>query len=160
MPTTIRVSDLGARLPRWRGLLFEKHVYGFQWVALDDKPLLFGSGLILLAFWFCFLRHRIQLSHRFLSGDEMVPQPGIEPGRPDWARGCKPRLSANSSTGARCKKPLNAGTVTPVQGSPVPALFGPISAALNPSSLSVLRKFHKTRCSFVLPLFFLAQSHI
>lgn len=62
----------------------------------------------------------------------MVPQPGIGPGRPDWSRGCKPRLSANSSTGAQ--NTLNAGAVMLAKASPAPACFGPISAALLPSS--------------------------
>ena len=41
-----------------------------------------------------------------------MPQPGIEPGRPNWARDCKSRLYTNSSTGAQ--KP-DVGTVTPLK---------------------------------------------
>ena len=80
----------------------------------------------------------------------MVPQPGIGPGSPEWARGCKPRLSASSSTGAQKKTP-NVGAVTPRKVSPVPTYFGPFGAALTPSSLSVLRQNSCDR-SFTLTL--------
>ena len=110
--------------------LFEEFVYGDLRVAFDDQSLLLGSGFTLSALWFWLLGHPVLLSHPFLSGDKVVPQPGIGPGRHEWARGCKPRLSANSSTGAH-NKALNVGAVTPAKTSPAPALFGPVSAALN-----------------------------
>jgi len=51
--------------------------------------------------------------------------------------------------------------VTPVKTSTVSALFGPISAALNPSSFSVLRKFLRNLgYSFFLLRAFLLQSHV
>ena len=44
--------------------------------------------------------HRVQCSG-YPRWGKVVPRPGIGLGRPDWSRGCKPHLSANSSTGAR-----------------------------------------------------------
>jgi hypothetical protein len=38
-----------------------------------------------------------------------VPPPGFEPGRPNWARGCKPRLTANSSTGGHVAPNVGTG---------------------------------------------------
>jgi hypothetical protein len=122
--------------------LLEERVYGDHGIAFNDESFLLGSGFTLSALRLWFLRHPVLLSQRFLSVAlvKMVPQPGIGPGRPEWARGCKPRLSASSSTGAHCKKAKNAGAVMPAKTSPVPALFGPINAALTPSSFSVLRQ--------------------
>jgi hypothetical protein len=54
------------------------------------------------------------------------------------ARGCKPRLSASSSTGAQ-KSKLDAEAGSPVKSSPATAwFFRPTSAALLPSSLMFL----------------------
>src|ERR1700729_1201538 len=62
----------------------------------------------------------------------LVPQPGIGPGRPNWSRECKSRLSANSSTGAR--KLQDVGTHGTFEGFGVPTFFGLSSAAPIPSS--------------------------
>ncbi len=102
MPTTFRASGLEAGLPRGRGLLFEKRVYGFERVAFDDKPFLFWSGLTLLTPRFVFLGHTKLVSY----SKNLVPEPGIGPGRHEWARDCKSRLSASSSTrGSQAKGP-------------------------------------------------------
>ena len=153
MPMTVHVMNCGKELPRGFRRLLEKRVDGLLRIAFDNQTFPLWSGLILLAFWLRlrFLRHGIELSYRFLSAAlVMVPQPGIGPGRHEWARGCKPRLSANSSTGAH--KALNVGAVTPRKVSPAPTYSGPISAALIPSSLSVLRQNSRGRS---LPLTFL-----
>lgn len=47
------------------------------------------------------LGHRVLSSTWYLVGEKVVPQPGIGPGRPEWALGCKPSLSAISSTGGQ-----------------------------------------------------------
>jgi hypothetical protein len=122
-----------------RRLFFEEPIYGSLRIAFNDQPFLLGSWFTLLALRLWFFWHLELLSHWFSVEVESVPQPGLEPGRPDWSRGCKPRASANSATGAY-NKALIIGTVTPAKTSPVPALFGPISATLTPSSLSVLHK--------------------
>jgi hypothetical protein len=101
-------------------------------IAFNDQPFLLGSGFTLSALRLLLFRHNRILSQRFLYGVK-VPRSGIGPERPEWARGCKPRLSASSSTGAY-NKALIVGTVTPAKTSPVLALFGPISATLKPSS--------------------------
>ncbi len=97
--------------------------------VLDDKAFLGWSGFTLTFFGGFFVRHEI-VSIGPLIGE--VPQPGIGPGRHEWARDCKSRLSASSSTGAQAV--LNVGAGMPVKTSPVPTWFGPLSAALNPSS--------------------------
>jgi hypothetical protein len=109
-------------------------------IAFDDEPFFDWAALAFQLLWVSFYCHvAVQLSTRFPAVASKVPQPGIGPGRPEWARDCKSRLSASSSTGAH-NEALNAGTVMPVTDSPVLALFGPFSAALTPSSLSVLLK--------------------
>ena len=110
--------------------LLEERVYGDHGIAFNDEPFLLRSRFTLSALRLWLLRHTVLLSQRFLSAAalEKVPQPGIGPGRPEWARGCKPRLSASSSTGGY-NKALNVGTVTGLNPSPVPALFRPSSAA-------------------------------
>ena len=112
-------------------LLLEERIYGALRIA-DDKPLLLWTGFILLAFRIRFFRHLILLSQWFPFGVDVVPQPGIGPGRPNWARACKARSSANSDTGAQST--LNVGAVMLAKASPVPTCSGPISAALLPSS--------------------------
>ncbi len=77
------------------GLRLEQRINGLLRV-FDYQPFFFGSAF---TFW-CLLRHRMVLSSQFLDGYRVMPQPGIGPGRREWARGCKPRLSASSSTGA------------------------------------------------------------
>lgn len=60
-----------------------------------------------------------------------MPPPGIEPGRPNWTRECKSRLSANSSTGAYAALDAVAGWA--FDRLPAPAwFFRPSSAALLP----------------------------
>src|SRR5207245_5485742 len=100
-----------------------------------------GFTFLPLRFWL--FRHLVLLSRR-LSVEVGMPRPGIGPGSPEWARGCKPRLSASSSTGAY-EKALNVGTVTACQLPPVPTCSGSISAALNLSSwrLSFLKSGNK-----------------
>ncbi len=138
MPTIIRVSDLAAGLARGLGRLLEERVYGDLRIAFNDQPFLLGSGFTLSTLRFWFLRHFVLLSHWLIPSEEkVVPRMGFGPISHKMARGCKPRLYANSSTEARSKA-LNAGAVTPVTVSPVPALFRPFSAALNPSSLVLL----------------------
>src|SRR6267154_3936682 len=97
-------------------------------VALDNQAFLFRPTLTL---WFSFCRHFVLLSQKIPAGQNKVPQPGIEPGRPNWARDCKSRLYANSSTGAQDVPDM--GMVTPCQVSPIPTFFGRSSAALQPS---------------------------
>src|SRR5580704_14855397 len=129
---TSRASNRASGLSR---RLFQELIYGGQRVAFNDQPLLLGSGFTLSALRYFLLWHLVLLSHPFLSAVlEVMPQPGMEPGRPkNRSRECKSRLSANSSTGARCKKALNAETVTPVKTSTVSAwFFRPFSAALLP----------------------------
>jgi hypothetical protein len=99
----------------WRSALvgfpLEKPVYCACGIASYDKPFLFRSALAFrtLAFWF--LRH-LELSYRTRRMDlKLVPQPGLEPGCPEWARDCKSRSYAISDTGG------NAGTVTAVPAS-------------------------------------------
>src|SRR5579864_227393 len=118
------------------GRFLEEAIYRLERVAFDDQSFLLRPRLSLSTFRFLCFGHNLLLLSQFPSGVHCgVPQPGIEPGRPNWARGCKPRLTANSSTGGDCEKALNAGTVTPVKTSTVPAwFFRPFSAALLPFS--------------------------
>lgn|SRR5450759_819141 len=120
-------SDLSARF------LAEEFGDCLLRIGFNDQSFLLRSGFSFSALQFWLLCHVVLLSHRFSAWVKVMPQPGIGPGRREWARGCKPRLSASSSTGAY-KKALNVGTVTPAETSPVPTLLGPISAALEPSS--------------------------
>jgi len=114
------------------GLALEERGDCFERIAFNYQPLLLRAAFTLSALRSGLLRHLVLLSHPFLSGDERVPQPGIEPGRPNWALGCKPSLTANSSTGGY-RKTLNAGTVKLLRGLTVPAwFFRPFSAALLP----------------------------
>src|SRR5208283_2090490 len=87
-------SNLSARF------LAEEFGDCFLRIAFNDKSLLLRSRFTLSALRFWLLWHVVLLSRRFSFGVEGVPQPGIGPGRSERARGCKPRLSANSSTGA------------------------------------------------------------
>ena len=93
-----------------------------------------GPGLLFLRFRRWLFRHLVLLSRRFSVGVEM-PQPGIEPGSHEWARDCKSRLSANSSTGARRLSAETGGVWKPQS---VSALVGPLRTTLNPSSCDVL----------------------
>ena len=81
-----------------------------------------GPGLPFWRFGFGFFGILYYYHSGSCLGMIVVPQPGIGPGRPEWARGCKPRLSANSSTGAHNKAP-NVGAVTPAQGFSRPYFF-------------------------------------
>src|SRR5260370_5014661 len=56
--------------------------------------MLLGTRVSLSAFRLWFFGHLALLSHC----THLVPEPGIGPGRPEWARDCKSRLSASSST--------------------------------------------------------------
>lgn len=107
---------------------FEEGVYRLLWVG-NDQPFLFRSALPLLRFGLTFVCHTVVSSHRFLNG--VMPQPGIGPGRRGWARDCKSRLSASSSTGAQ--RALNVGAGNPSKCA-APTCSGPNGAALNPSS--------------------------
>ena len=79
------------------GLRLEEGIYRLLRVGNDESFFLWSA----LTFW-CFLRlHKVLLSSRFLFGESGMPQPGIGPGSPEWARDCKSRLSASSSTGAQ-----------------------------------------------------------
>src|SRR6267154_2397913 len=100
-------------------------------VAFDNQAFLFRPTFTFCAFHLGFFSHLSLISHKFLAGVNKVPQPGIEPGRPNWARDCKSRLYANSSTGAQDVPDM--GMVTPCQVSPIPTFFGRSSAALQPS---------------------------
>ena len=112
----------------------------FLRIAFNDKSLLLRPRFTLSTLRLWLLCHVVLLSQRFSFGVKVVPQPGIGPGRP--------RIGHVVATHARLpipplgdyEKALNAGAVTPLKVSPVPALFGPISAALTPSSFSVLRQ--------------------
>lgn len=111
-------------------LLPQKRINGFLGVTSDYKAGLFGAALLRR---FSFLDHHGIIPLRDSVGEQKdVPQPGIGPGRPEWARDCKSRLSASSSTGAQSKP--NVGTVAPAKSYAVPTFSGPFSAALNPSS--------------------------
>src|SRR5205823_13325224 len=75
---------------------------GSMWIMSRSS---FGPGLVLLRrfglVFFVICYYRITLI--------LVPEPGIGPGRLVRARGCKPRLSASSSTrGPLAKGPHNA----------------------------------------------------
>src|SRR5580704_10378293 len=138
---TSRVSNRASGLSR---RLFEELIYGDQRVAFNDQSLLLGARFTLSALRRFLLRHFELVSHWFVSAVKCVPQSGIEPERREWARDCKSRLSASSSTGGY-KKELNAGAAMPLKTSPVPAwFFRPSSAALLPlpwhfSSISLER---------------------
>src|SRR6266498_2271261 len=116
-------------------LLFEQLVYRVLRIATDYQPLLCGAAFTLLALRFWFLGHLlVVLSRRFPTRVEVVPQPGIEPGRPCRSRECKSRLSTSSSTGAY-RSSLDVGAVMAVKSSAAPTwFFRPFSAALLPSS--------------------------
>ncbi len=124
---------------RWKdnsgGLLFEELGESSFGVLSDDEPFLFGTALAFSPrFLLGFLGHLSLVSHSFSVsvGEEMVPQPGIEPGRRIRARGCKPRSSASSDTGGNPRP--DVGAVESLPGSAAPTLFEPSSAALYPSS--------------------------
>jgi hypothetical protein len=104
---------------------FEKRVNSLLRIAFNYQALFSGSWFTLSTFGFLFFWHLV-LSYLFRQrGPEMVPQPGLEPGRLNWARGCKPRLSANFSTGGR---KLDVGMEGPSNRA-IPTCFGPSSAA-------------------------------
>ena len=129
---TIRTSANSGDLLRRR--LFEEFIYGDLRIASDNEPFLSGAGFTFFALRLGLFGHLVLLSVSRLRAASKVPQPGIEPGRPFGSRECKSRLSTSSSTGA-FNKALNAGTVEVFPGVTVPAwFFGPISAALLPSS--------------------------
>ncbi len=111
----------------------------FFGIAFNDESFLSRPRFTFSTLRLWFFCHLSLLCTRFLFGVK-VPQPGIEPGYPDWARGCKPRSFANSDTGGY-KSELDAGAGSPVKSSPAPAwFFRPSSAALRLSS-----------CFFLLP---------
>jgi hypothetical protein len=87
----------------WSGLLcglrLEQSVNRLLGIG-DDEAFFFGPALTLFRSGRLLCSHGVLSSSWFLFGHEMVPQPGIGPGRPEWARDCKSRLSAASSTGA------------------------------------------------------------
>jgi hypothetical protein len=140
--------------PRLRSEEFGDSLF---WIAFNDESLLLRPRFTLSALRLWLFGHLVLLSHPFLYG-EKVPQPGIEPGRPVGSRECKSRLSTSSSTGACSRKALTVGAVMPLKTSPVPTFFGPISAALKPSSLRFSSKslerniFVRNRTGFAVPL--------
>src|SRR6266446_6947784 len=77
--------------------LFQKFCERGLRVAFDYQAFLPRPTFTLSRLFF-FLRHFVLVSQRIPAGGNKVPQPGIEPGRPNWARDCKSRLYANSST--------------------------------------------------------------
>jgi hypothetical protein len=93
-----RASGLALRLAlEERGDCFER-------IAFNDQPFLLRAGFTLSPLRLWLLCHLVLSSHC----TELVPEPGIGPGRLVRARGCKPRLSASSSTrGPNAKEPLN-----------------------------------------------------
>lgn len=111
------------------GLFLEQLGEDFTRIAADYEAFLFRSTF---ALFLRLLRHLIVISHSFLSGENLVPRPGIGPGW-SYPRECKSRLSTSSSTGAQEAQDVRA--VDPFKDSPAPTLFEPSSAALNPSSL-------------------------
>lgn len=106
------------------GGLRTKQLFQGRFRVFDDQPFLFWPPLALGGLRPGFFSHSVLSSHWFLSG--CVAPPGIGPGRPEWARDCKSRLSASSSTGPSVKP--NAGTGGRRKRA-VPALFRPFSAA-------------------------------
>jgi hypothetical protein len=77
-------------------LLAQKLVYRVRRVAANDQAFLAWSGLTLLAFLRLFLSHCV-----ILPKSNLVPKPGLGPGRPvAKARECKSRVSAISTTWA------------------------------------------------------------
>jgi hypothetical protein len=84
------------------GLALEEFGDSLLRVAFDDQSLLLGAGFTLSALRLLLLWHVGISSY----STKLVPEPGIGPGRLVRARGCKPRLSASSSTrGPQAKGP-------------------------------------------------------
>src|SRR5260370_42530879 len=81
-------SDLSARF------LAEEFGDCFLRIAFNYQSLLLRTRFTLSALRLWFFGHLALLSHC----THLVPEPGIGPGRPEWARDCKSRLSASSST--------------------------------------------------------------
>lgn len=120
------------------GLLFAEELTDcIGGIAANDEPFLLWSGLCLLL---GLLRHCVLLSLRLLSRVLLVPVAGVGPAHPEWALGCKPSLSASSSTRA-LEESLEAVVGRPVKTSPTTAWFlRPSSAALSLSSFFVLSR--------------------
>lgn len=117
--------------------LLEEGGDSFLWVASNDKPLVVRAPFPLLTFPLGFLRH----SGYYYPSSFCLPVVGAPAGDRtrkcrEAARECKSRLSASSSTGARERTP-DVGTERPLYHA-VPALCGPSSATLNPSSFTTL----------------------
>src|SRR6266542_1451110 len=89
------------------GRLSEELVYRFLRIVSDDEPFLMWPRFTFLALRFWFLWHLLVVLSRLV--ESLVPEPGIGPGCTVGARGCKPRLSASSSTRAH-----HTGTVVSV----------------------------------------------
>src|ERR1700679_903172 len=93
----------------WSGFLSQQRINSGLWIG-DNQSFLAGSGFTLLGLRLWLLGHGILLSSRFWFGEKLVPQPGIGPGvPPEWSRGCKPRLSAISSTGGQRTSDVGTG---------------------------------------------------
>jgi len=121
------------------------------WVAFNDQSLLLGAGFILPALRLWLLWHFELVSYQYLSGEKLVPRMGFGP--ISHANGTRVQAASVCQFQHRgTNKALIAGAVMPPKTSPVPALFGPISAAPQPSSLSVLRQNSCNR-PLSLPLF-------
>ena len=111
----------------------------------DDQPFLFRSPLTFGGFRLGFFGHTVLSSHWFLFGG--IPQPGIEPGSPKWARDCKSRPFAISSTGGSVEP--NVGADSPSKDA-VPTLSGSFSATPKHSSCHVSSREANLAISFGL----------
>ena len=117
-----------------------------------------GPRLLFFLPLFRFFWHHRVVSQKSQLGKDVVPQPGLGPGRPKWSRGCKPRLSAISNTGARFVP--DVGAVIPLKVSTAPTFFGSSSAALKPSSFPYLSKRKISNpCVEHAPIFFFFASY-
>ena len=75
-------------------------------MAICGSPLMislssWGPGLPFRRFGFGFLLISYYYHIGSCPGRKWCPSRGSDPESPEWARGCKPRLSASSSTGAQ-----------------------------------------------------------
>jgi hypothetical protein len=113
-------------------LLFKEFVQSSLRVLCDFQSLFVRSSFTLSVRWFSFLRHFVLISQEIPGGENLVPQPGFGPGRPEWPHGCKPCAYTSSATGAR--KSQDVGTQGTFAGFGVPTFFGLSSATLGPSS--------------------------
>src|ERR1039458_8114708 len=137
MSLTSSASNRASELSR-RPFL-EERVYGDLRVAFNDQPFLLGSGFTLSTLRFWLLAHFVLLSHRFLSGEKVVPQPGIGPGKPGMGTRLQTAPVCQFQHWGTKNSELDAVAGSPVKSSPATAWFiRPTSAALLPLPLVVL----------------------